>query len=286
MTWLSVCSGVSSELIDVPTILVIGRNSFFAGRFVSASADRGIRHVSFDDLDNPAVYDGVGTVVNFSFDPRLYRETYDAALDVDRAIAEKISERALRYVLLSSRAVYGADAKWNAREDAETVGESIYGMNRISIERAVAARLDPARLTVLRVSNTIAYELRPGRRETFMSTLLGTLRERGEIHFEMSPQTRRDFITDDYFCRVLRRLIEVEAQGIFNVGCGYPVATGDIARWVIEGFGDGRLVVDSDEVRDEFFLNTNRLQERIGICPPAEALRDRCREIGRKLAGA
>jgi dTDP-4-dehydrorhamnose reductase len=273
-------------LTTAPAILIVGRNSFFARCFASACADLAIRHVSIDDLDRPEVYEGVGTVVNFAFNPRLYREVYEPALDVDSKIAEKIAGRLFRYVLLSSRAVYGADAKWNAREVAETEGDSIYGMNRISVERAVTARLDPARLTILRISNTIAYEFQPGRRDTFMSILLGTLRERGEVHFEMSPQTRRDFITDDYFCRVLRRLIEVGATGIFNVGCGFPVATGDIAGWIIEGFGNGRLIIGSDEVRDEFFLNTNRLRERVGVALSSEALRDRCREIGRRLAGA
>jgi nucleoside-diphosphate-sugar epimerase len=267
-------------------ILIVGRNSFFARSFASACADLAIRHVSIGDLDNPEVYEGVGTVVNFAFNPRLYREAYAPSLDVDSKIADKIAGRSLRYVLLSSRAVYGSEAKWNAREDAETVGDGVYGMNRVSVEHAVTARLDSAQLTILRISNTIAFELQQGRRDTFMSILLSALSERGEIHFEMSPRTRRDFITDDYFCRALRRLIEAGATGIFNVGCGFPVATGDIAAWAIEGFGSGRLVVDSDEVHDEFFLNTSRLRERVGIALSPEVLRDRCREIGRRLAGA
>ena len=77
-----------------------------------------------------------------------------------------------------------------------------------------------------------------------------------------------------------------KAAGIFNVGCGFPVAAGDIAGWVIEGFGRGRVVSGSDEIRDAFFLNTSRLQDRTGLSLSPDALRDRCREIGRRLAGA
>jgi dTDP-4-dehydrorhamnose reductase len=276
----------SSKETAASGVLIVGRNSFFARRFAAACTDLDIRHAAIDELERPEVCEGVGTIVNFAFDPRLYREPYAPALDVDRRIAEMIADLPLRYVLLSSRAVYGPAVRWNAREDAETVGDGVYGRNRVAVERAIRERLDPERLTILRIANTVAYELQPGRRETFMSILLGALRDRGEIRFEMSPRTRRDFITDTFFCSVLRRLVAQRANGVFNVGCGFPVATGDIADWVVEGYGSGRVVADPDTVRDEFFLNANRLHERIGMTQSPEALRDRCREIGRRLAGA
>ena len=225
-------------------ILVIGRNSFFAKRFVAACADLDVRHVAVADLDRPEVFDGVGTVVNFAFDPRFYREPYAPELDVDRRIADQIAGRPLRYVLMSSRAVYGPAVKWNASENRETVGDGQYGVNRVSIERAVAERLDWRRLTILRISNTIACELQPGRRTTFMSQALSSLRDHSEIRFDMNPASRRDFITGDFFCGTLRFLIEHGATGIFNVGCGFPVPTGDVATWIIEGFGKGRLVAE------------------------------------------
>jgi nucleoside-diphosphate-sugar epimerase len=267
-------------------ILIVGRNSFFAKRFVASCGDLDVRHVSVADLGRPEVFDGVGTVVNFAFDPRLYREPYAPAFDVDRGIAEQIAARSLRYVLMSSRTVYGPAAKWNASEDAETVGDGLYGANRVSVERSVTERLNRSRLTILRISNTVALELQPGRRTTFMSQLLGTLRDQSEIRFDMNPASRRDFITDDFLCRALRLLIERGATGIFNVGCGFPVPTGDIAAWIIEGFGKGRLVAESAAVRDEFYLDTAKLRQVTGLTLSSEALHERCLEIGRRLAGA
>jgi hypothetical protein len=278
--------GPSSGAAAACGILIVGRNSFFARCFAAACADLDIRHVGIDALERPEVFEGIGTVVNFAFDPRLYREPYAPELDVDRQISQRIADLPLRYVLLSSRTVYGPAVNWDAREDAETVGDGVYGRNRVAIEHALRERLDPERLTVLRITNTVAYELQPGRRNTFMSILLGALRDRGEIRFDMSPRTRRDFITDTFLCGALRRLVTLRADGVFNVGCGFPVATGDIADWVIEGYGSGRVVADPDEVRDEFFLNTSRLREKVGMTQTPEALRDRCREIGRRLAGA
>jgi len=264
--------------------LVIGQNSFFAKSFVAACADLDIRHVPIAELDRPGLFDGVGTIVNFAFDARLYRVPYAPELDVDRRIAERAAGRPLRYVLLSSRTVYGPRAKWNASEDAETTGDGIYGANRVSIERSVADLLGHERLAILRISNTVAYERQPERRTTFMSQLLSTLRERSEIHFDMSPASRRDFITDEFFCGALRLLIEQKATGVFNVGCGFPVPTGDIAEWIIEGFGKGRLVVEAPAVRDEFYLDTTKLRQATGLTLSPGALRDRCLEIGRRLA--
>ena len=261
-------------------------NSFFAKCFAAACGGLDICQASIADLDRPGAFDGVGTIVNFAFNPRLYREAYAPELDVDSQIAAKIAGRPLRYILLSSRVVYGPAVKWDAREDAETVGDGIYGANRVAVERSVLERLGPERLTVLRIANTIGYELQSGRRETFMSQLLGSLRERAEIRFDMSPSTRRDFITDDFFCSALRRLVEAGAEGVFNVGCGFPVPTGNVAEWIIEGFGAGRLVVESQDVRDEFYLNTTKLREATGLTTSPGELRERCLDIGRRLAGA
>lgn len=269
-----------------PTILVIGRNSFYAKRFVATSADFEIRQISHAELDRPGVFDGIGTVINFAFDPRLYREAYTLERDIDSRIADRLKGRPVRYLLLSSRTVYSPAAKWNAAEGAEAVGDGIYGVNRVAIEKAVLRRLGPERLTILRIANTVGYELAPGRRETFMSRLLGSLRERHEIRFDMNPATRRDFITDDFLCAVLRRLVEIDACGIFNVGCGFPVATGDVAAWVIEGFGAGHLISESTETRDEFFLDTTKLQKFTGLTTTRAELRERCLNIGRRLAGA
>jgi dTDP-4-dehydrorhamnose reductase/UDP-glucose 4-epimerase len=267
------------------TTLVIGRNSFFAQRFVLLAGSSAVRHVGIADLDRPGLYDGVDTVINFAFDPRLYREPYAPAFDVDRRIAEAIAGRPIRYLLTSSRTVYGPSAKWNAAEDAETVGDGIYGSNRFAIERSVAETLGPKRLAILRISNAVAYELQPGRRTTFRSQLLRSLRDHGEVRFDTNPVSRRDFITDAFLCQAIHRLIETGATGIFNIGCGFPVRIGDIAAWIIEGFGRGRLVVESEEVRDEFYLNTEKLRQVTGLAISPEALRDRCLEIGRSLAG-
>jgi nucleoside-diphosphate-sugar epimerase len=268
------------------TILVIGRNSFFARRFVLSAGSSTVRHVGVADLNRPGLFDKIGTVINFAFNPRLYREHYAPELDVDLRIAETIAGRPIRYILTSSRTVYGPPVKWNATEDAETDGDGIYGANRVAVERSVAETLGRERLVILRISNTIAYELQPGRRTTFMSQLLGTLRDHGEIRFDTSPESRRDFITDDFFCSALSRLIETGETGIFNIGCGFPVPIGDIATWIIEGFRSGRIIVDLRDIRDEFYLNTAKLRRVTGLTISPEALRDRCLEIGRSLAGA
>lgn len=266
--------------------LVIGRNSFFANCFVAACAGFAVRHVSLADMDRPDVLDGVGAVVNFSFNPRLYTDAYSPALDIDRQIAERIERRSLRYVLLSSRTVYGPAAKWNASEESDTAGDGIYGANRVSVERSVVERLGWQRVTVVRLANTIGYELQDGRRQSFMSRLLTSLRAHAEIRFDMDPSTRRDFVTDEFLCRALWGLVKANVTGIFNVGCGFPVRTGDVAAWIIEGFGKGQLVVESRKVRDEFYLDTTKLRQTIGLTTSPEELRDRCLAIGRRLAGA
>lgn len=264
-------------------VLVVGRTSFLARQFVEAAMPGMVRQASWRELEKPAILDGVGTLINFSFNPRLYRDEYQPELDVDLWLAGRIRDRNIRYILLSSRAVYAGDRKWNSSEEAPVEGFGIYGRNRVKIERAVSDCLGAARLLTLRLSNTIGFELQEGRRRTFMSQLLAGLRDNGEIWFDMNPFSRRDFIQDYFLIDVLRAMVHSDLVGIFNVGCGFPVYAGELAMWVLTGFGSGRFVADSPRLNDEFYLNTKKLEAATGRSVSLSDLREYGIAIGRKL---
>ena len=54
------------------------------------------------------------------------------------------------------------------------------------------------------------------------------------------------------------------ARGVLNLGSGVALPVGRLALWLIEGFGRGRLVVESPEERDSFVLDTRNLKALLG----------------------
>ena len=59
-----------------------------------------------------------------------------------------------------------------------------------------------------------------------------------------------------------------------------PLATGDFAAALIEGFGAGRLVVTDDRVRDSFLVDPAGLRAWGVRLPDREAILARARDVG------
>ena len=140
---------------------------------------------------------------------------------------------------------------------------------------------------IFRLSNIFGFEYSAdGQRKNFFAQLLRNLRQHGDIRFDMSRDTRRDFLPVEACAKALVQGVQQGLEGIYNLGSGFPVSCGEIADWVIDGYGDGRVVVARDEIRDEFFLDMKKWH---GIFPPIMTmtrLREACTALGRRLRDA
>jgi UDP-glucose 4-epimerase len=117
-----------------------------------------------------------------------------------------------------------------------------------------------------------------------MAQALGGLARRDEIRFDMCPFVRRDFLPVDLCATWLAQIARRPPGGVVNLGSGVAVPAGRLALWLIEGFGRGRLVVESPEERDSFVFDTRNLKALIGGegCSQDD-LRRRCVALGQRL---
>ncbi len=75
-------------------ILVVGRNSFLAGHFLTALPAERVRVVGHDQIERPDLLDGIACVVNFARHPLLGRDGYQVeAMDADLRLARRIGGR-------------------------------------------------------------------------------------------------------------------------------------------------------------------------------------------------
>ena len=262
------------------SILLVGATSFIGGGFRQAAGNDHDVTVVGHGADFAALdFRRFDTVVNTAYDPRNRTGVYDPEADIDLRIARAIarSGATCRYVLLSSRKVYGEFAPFPAGERAPIAPTDAYGTNKAITERAVRDVLGN-RVAILRIANVFGDEL--GRR-SFFGIACGSLRAEGFVRLDISPFTRRDFIHLDDLCLALVDIVASEFIGVLNVGSGEAVELGRIGLWLIEGYGSGRLICDEWRERDDFLLDNERLRNitRAGIGD----VRSRCIEIGRKL---
>jgi len=265
--------------------LIVGQNSFLAGRFRALTTTNGTcRFVSHQYLDasTPDDFRSFDCIVNFACDPDYRSGQYSEIRDFDVRLAEAVRGAGAHYIMLSSRAVYSPDVALRASESSVATGNhTAYGRNKLKTECTLQTVLGD-RLTILRMANIIGYELDGGRR-TFMALALNRLKSKGQIRLDISPEVRRDFLPDCTFVRALDRVLQEPCGGLLNVGSGQAIRVGDIASWLIEGYGAGNLVVSDHRVHDEFVLNVQRLSSRYGIHSTRENVEDYCRKIGSRL---
>jgi dTDP-4-dehydrorhamnose reductase/UDP-glucose 4-epimerase len=183
--------------------------------------------------------------------------------------------------MLSSRKVY-AQSDRPLAETAPVGPSDGYGHAKLGAESALRERLGE-RLTILRLANVFGYERIAGRR-TFLSLVLDRLAREGEIRYDMSPFVTRDFLPAAAFARLLAAIAQAPPGGILNVGSGLGLPTGRLALWILEGFGRGRLVIDSPREHDAFVLDIARLVSLYGPPCSLDDLRNACLDLGRRLA--
>lgn len=264
-------------------LLVVGQSSFIARHFC-ATCGQPLAAVGHEAIDRPNLLDGVDRVINFARHPLLGQDDYrPAAMDPDLRLAERIGDRDIAYIMLSSRKVY-APSDRPLRESDPTAPQDLYGRHKLAAEQALRARLG-GRVTILRLANVFGYERGPERR-TFLSLTLDRLARDGRVHFDMSPLVERDFLPVDRCARLLAKVVADPPGGVLNLGSGIALPTGRIGLWVIEGYGRGQLVIESPREHDAFVLDVTRLSNLYGPPCTYDELRTSCIELGRRLASA
>jgi UDP-glucose 4-epimerase len=261
-------------------ILVVGRG--FVGRAVAEALKPAEgRLVDHGACRDPGLLRGVATVVYACRHPALGTEAWRLGDDLELALARRAAQAHASFVSLGTRKVYAPSA--SPLNETDRVGPTdLYGRQKLALEHALADALGP-RLTRLRLANVFGYERIPGR-STFLSHALAGLDRRDEIRFDVSPFVRRDFLPVDLCAAWLAQVARRPPGGILNLGSGVALPVGRLALWLIEGFGRGRLVVESPQERDSFVLDTSNLKALLGGagCGPDD-LRARCLDIGRRL---
>jgi nucleoside-diphosphate-sugar epimerase len=248
-------------------LIVVGVSGLIGRAVALEAAVRGLQVISVGRGQSVADVIGAGDVVlNCALDPVYRAGPYDPAIDLERQSAETALRAGARVVMLSTRKVYEPEVQWGAAEtDATIAAGQGYGPNKARTEAWLLDAAQGDRALIVRLSNVFGFEFVSGAqpRPSFFGQMLYRLKTQGEILFDMSPATRRDFIAADAVATALVDAILKDASGVYNLGSGAAAVCNDIARAVICGYGTGRLHW-ADAVRDEFFLDCRKWGSEIG----------------------
>lgn len=259
---------------------MVGRG--FIGRAIAAAlADDDVRLAAHTAVADPDLLHGVTSIIYAGRHRDLGTPAWSADADPELLLARRAAEARASFLSLSSRKVYAPATTPLTETDRVGPGD-LYGRQKLVMEHALLDTLGP-RLTRLRLANIIGYEAIPDRR-SFMALALASLLRNDEIRFDMSPFVVRDFLPVDICALWIAELAKRPPGGIVNVGSGIPLPAGQLALWLIEGYGRGRLVIESPAERDSFVLDIHHLKSLLGGATiTVDAIRHRIVAIGRRL---
>ena len=226
--------------------------------------------------------DDVDLVIQAGRSARIGADDFRLDNDQEYRLLRRLAGGRARYLMLSTRAVYGPAGPGPLRETDAPAPASAYACNKLALERAATKALGE-RACIARLSNVFGFEW-PGRR-TFFGTMLTSLKDQGVIRFDMAGETERDFLPVELAATALARLATTGASGVVNVGAGFSLPCAALAQSLIDGFGSGRLAIDTDEPSDTFWMDTSRLAKLTGLRTTSASVLAAAHDAGRRLRG-
>lgn len=244
-------------------VTVIGKNSFMAKAIRENNIGKDWLWLSHSEaVNNNAWLTKTDSVINFSYAPDLRKNPYNADLDIDKKLAKHIKDSSIHYIMLSSRMVYGKQDTPILKENLSPAPQNTYGANKYKIEQGLVDILGQSRVTILRLSNIFGFE---PNRASFFGMALTKLAKENCITYDMSPFTKRDFLSISLFGQNLESISEKPIGGIFNFGSGIGLEAGKIAQWLIDGYGKGEFFVKDMSIRDVFWLDMKKTRDTFAL---------------------
>jgi dTDP-4-dehydrorhamnose reductase len=261
-------------------LLIIGKNSLLCRLFLENTSIKDyqvysrhkIKKINFDNFTH---------VINFSFNPKLKKNKYNQKLDFDLKLSSIISKHNIIYIFISTRFVYsGVNNKFT-----ETVRKlkpkSIYGKNKLIIENKIR-KIIPKKHLILRMSTILYFNLNY-KRKLFSYAILKGLKRNKKIYFDFRKDTFKDFILPTYFAKCLDKLILNNATGTYNLCSGIKIKVINIAKKVIEGFKEGKIIFNNKSNIDQnFSMSNKKILKKTGILLSLKEIYDYCIYMGLK----
>ncbi|NQZ14003.1 MAG: NAD(P)-dependent oxidoreductase [Alphaproteobacteria bacterium] len=267
------------------TVLVIGKSSFISQSLCKDPIAQSWVYCDHDSANQDEIWSTpYSCVVNLALDPVVRGGDFS---QFDRKVGLRAQENGAHYVALSSRAVYGISSELiTFDENSRFLGNCTpYGRAKRLIEGDLVECLNAEKLTILRPSNIFGFEYASPTRRSFFGMMLNSLKERNEILFDMSGVTARDFLPVESFVDALVDIAGRPLAGVYNIGSGRATSCEDIAQWVIEGYGSGKLTIEKHvSVKDSFILDSGKFNGAYNKqCILSDQIKQSCIDIGKQL---
>jgi dTDP-4-dehydrorhamnose reductase len=261
-------------------LLIIGKNSLLCRLFLENTSIKDYQVYSRNKIKN-INFDNFTHVINFSFNPKLKTNKYNQKLDLDLKLSRIISKHNIIYIFISTRFVYSGVNNKFTETLRNLKPKCIYGKNKLIIENKIR-KIIPKKYLILRMSTILYFNLNY-KRKLFSYTILKRLKRNKKIYFDFKKDTFKDFILPTYFAKCLDKLILNNVTGTYNLCSGIKIKVINIAKKIIEGFKEGKIIFDNkNNIDQNFSMSNKKILKKTGILLSLKEIFDYCIYMGLK----
>ena len=201
-------------------------------------------------------------IINCSISNNFFLETYRKINDRNLEIAKLIQRKKIHFFMLSTRMVYKPQA--NIKENSKIKPINTYAKNYY-ISELNCRKVLGKKLTVLRISNVVGYEIR-NKRQSLMSTLIKSIKLK-KVILDGSSNFTKDIIPINYFCQYFYKLLN-NLNPLVNLGSGVSFSLREIVAILSRG-KKVKIIINNEnytKLDNSYSYNINKLVKLTGLC--------------------
>lgn len=210
---------------------------------------------------NLVVFQEKDIVINCSISSNFFHENYRKICDRNLTIAQLIKRKKIHFFMLSTRMVYKPQTDINESSKIKPI--NIYAKNCYISELNCRKVLDK-KLTVLRISNVVGYEVR-NKRQSLMSTLIKSIKLK-KVILDGSLNFTKDIIPINFFCQYFYKLLS-NPKSIVNLGSGVSFSLKRIVAILLRGKKVKIIINKENYIKSDnsYSYNINKLIKLTGL---------------------
>ena len=257
-------------------VLIVGKKSFIGSHLYNYLKDFFyVKIFSFKDLAYKNL-DYFDYIINCSIHPNYSRLKYNKKFDIDLKIINMLKNNYSKYIFLNTRKIY--KQKFNIKENFFYNPIDNYSKNKLRTEKQLI-KIMKSRLVSLRISNILGSRIFLKNKRAHNLFLDNYIKYRKNGKTMRFNDCYKDFITIDYFNKVILKIIQKKITGIYNLSLGEKIYLSEIVKWLDPEFGKNIQFNYKNRDKYSFTLNSKKLLKKTKIKISKSQVRSFCKKI-------
>ena len=243
-------------------VLIVGDWSYLAdgidGRLFPLNVER-VHYL--DDIPRNSIKK-FDTVINFGIQPDFSKRILWVNELIDVQLANVLQWTDTKLIMLSSRKVYWSHKNLDILKESDQLSPTdFYSANKIKAEEELNNILPNQHLT-LRIANILWLPTNRIWYKTFIGWISDSMRDKWHLYITENPDTRKDFISKEYFQNTLSELVKQDVIWTINLWSWFAMSLKELL-WHICWEENLIFADDLPEPRDQFILDNEKLLQYV-----------------------